>query len=90
MKIGLVLRDTIRIHGKLIIDGHHRYIASIMAGYTLDQVQWSSTSAKEPIGWEAVALMEEDIESEQEIRAMNEIDAQYNSLTIEELTERLK
>ena len=47
---------AIKIQDDFICDGHHRFIAAILAGYNLDVVNWSSSSATTIISWETVSF----------------------------------
>jgi len=37
--------QSIKVDGNLIIDGHHRYLASLLSGVTLDTIPSTKTSA---------------------------------------------
>jgi hypothetical protein len=43
--------DCIKVCDNLIIDGHHRYVSSILAGIELDTVKSSKTVATFEYGW---------------------------------------
>lgn len=73
MKIGIEF-SGIKVDGDLIIDGHHRYLASLIAGISLDRYPSCRTSATEVTDWSTVRLDTEDWETEDEIQDWNEKD----------------
>ena len=80
----------IKVDGELIIDGHHRYIASLLAGAKMEIVPWKSSSATSPVSWHTVSLVLEDWDTEAKIHILNEEDAVYNGLDIASFTALLK
>ena len=89
MSIGLKF-DAIKVDDKLIIDGHHRYLASILSGVSLDRNSVPKSSAKVATDWQNVALVDEDWDTAAKIAMLNELDAEYNGLSVEELIEKIK
>jgi hypothetical protein len=87
MSISLLLRDSIQVCDDLIIDGHHRYIAAILAGYKLSRVPSLMSSAKQLGEWKDVTLVDTDWDSASDINTFNEEDARYNGLTLEEIVD---
>jgi hypothetical protein len=49
----------IKVDGKLIRDGHHRYLALLMANNPLERVSGIKTSATRQVDWKFV-VFEED------------------------------
>lgn len=82
--------DDIKICNKLIIDGHHRYISSLLANIKLEEVKSSKTSATIEYKWSAVEFVEEEWDTEDKILLLNELDASYNNLTLEKIIEITK
>jgi hypothetical protein len=80
----------IKVEENLICDGHHRYLASILANFPLERIPGNKTSATTPIGWESVVFEEEDWDTLAKIRMLNEQDAEYNNIPIEKIVELLK
>jgi hypothetical protein len=89
MSIGLTF-NAISVDDKLIVNGHHRYLASVLVGYKLDQIPCPKTSAKEAIDWKLVKLVDEDWDTDAKIRMLNEEDARYNDLSTDDLIRKLK
>lgn len=89
MAIGITFA-SISVDRNIIINGHHRYLASLLVGYKLDQVPCPKTDAKEEVDWKSVKLVDEDWDTEAKIRMLNEEDARYNDLTLDELIGKLK
>lgn len=89
-KMRLHLRfGSIQVDKGVIINGHHRYLASKLADYQLDQVPGIRTAVKELIDWQHVILVEDDWDTEAKIRHLNEEDARYNGMSVEELLAQL-
>lgn len=89
-KMRLNLRfGSIQVNEGVILNGHHRYLASKLADYQLDRVPGIRTAAKELIDWQNVELVEDDWDTEAKIRHLNEEDARYNSMSVEKLLAQL-
>jgi len=88
MKIGVKF-SGIRVDGELIIDGHHRYLASLLAGVSLEMYPSIKTSATKIIEWNNVDFVKDDWDTEVKILLMNKIDAEYNGMSLEKLNELL-
>jgi len=75
--------DDIKIYDDLIIDGHHRYLSSLITDFEIGQVFNHKTSATKPIEWNIVEFDENDWDTPSKILHLNEQDAIYNGLDIE-------
>lgn len=82
--------DDIKIDDDLIIDGHHRYVSSILSNIKLGCVKSSKTSATIEYNWENVEFVNEEWDTEDKIRRLNEIDAEFNNISIEKILEIIK
>lgn len=80
----------IKVESNLICDGHHRYIASMLANFSLEKISGRVTSATAAIPWESVIFEEEDWDTPAKINMLNEQDADYNNITKELIVELLK
>jgi hypothetical protein len=89
MKAG-VRFSAIKVDNDIICDGHHRYLASLLADYALEYSPASRTSATIPIEWPYVIFVEEDWDTIAKIQMLNEYDAQYNNIPLTEILELLK
>jgi hypothetical protein len=56
MRAGIFF-SGIKVNDDCICDGHHRYIASVLAGYQIDQQPGVLASAHEKISWKDVVLI---------------------------------
>jgi hypothetical protein len=89
MRVGIKFTG-IKVDGDLIIDGHHRFLASILAGFDLEKFPSYKTSVTNFIKWEDIEFVDEDWDTMAKIEYLNMIDAENNGITLEELTELLK
>jgi len=80
----------IKVENSLICDGHHRYIASILADFPLERIPGNTTSATTTVHWESVTFEDEDWDTPAKINMLNEQDADYNNITIEKIFELLR
>ena len=80
----------IKVENNLICDGHHRYIASMLADFPLERIPGSITSATTAVHWQSVIFEEEDWDTPAKIKILNEQDADYNNIAIEFILELLK
>lgn len=88
--VGKIKFSAIKVENALICDGHHRYIASLLANFTLDKVPGNITTATTIIDWKSVLFEEEDWDTPAKINMLNEQDAHYNNVPIEKIVELLK
>jgi hypothetical protein len=86
MTVGIQF-DDIKVCDDLIIDGHHRYVSSILAGKTLGRVKSSKTSATRTREWEDVKFVEEEWDTPEKIYSLNEDDAEFNNISLDRLIE---
>ena len=90
LKIGVKFSE-IKIGEKLIIDGHHRYLASILAKVEIATLPSHRVTATKLIEWCDIEIDSEDWDREEkEIKRFNEIDAKNSNLSLEELIQLLK
>lgn len=82
--------SSIKVENNLICDGHHRYVASLLANFPIERISGSSTSATIIVNWESVIFEEEDWDTSAKINMLNEQDAEYNNMPIEKIVELLK
>jgi len=75
--------DDIKVCDDLIINGHHRYISSLIVNFDLGQVKSNTTSATKPTEWDIIEFDEQDWDTSAKIAYLNELDAMYNGLDIE-------
>lgn len=89
MSIGIKF-SGIKVESNLICDGHHRYIASILARFPLEVIPGTVTSVTIAVQWESVIFEEEDWDTAAKINMLNEQDADYNNIPIAQILELLK
>lgn len=80
----------INVDSNMICDGHHRYVASVLADFPLEQYSGKRTAATSVIDWNFVVFEEEDWDTNAKIQMLNEEDAKYNSMSVEEIRQLLK
>lgn len=70
----------------LIVNGHHRYISSILTDVELEIISdYPRPSLVNEIDWISVDFVEEDWDTQAEIKLLNEQDAHYNGLSMEDV-----
>jgi hypothetical protein len=89
MDIGLRFSE-IKVDGDLIIDGHHRYIASLFANVEMERVASIKTSATEITEWKLVTFDSNDWDTEAQIDEFNKNDADFNAVSVSEILNKLK
>lgn len=89
MKAGIKFSD-IKVDENIIIDGPHRYIASLLADVSLEKQPSYKTSSTVVFDWSIVNLAEDDWDTEAKILIMNKEDAEYNDISLEDLNALLK
>lgn len=89
MSAGIMFQG-IKVENNLICDGHHRYIASLLANFPLERIPGSITSATTSVHWQSVIFEQEDWDTPAKIKILNEQDAAYNNRAIELILELLE
>lgn len=82
--------DDIKVCDSCIIDGHHRFISSILAEIILDEAKSSNTSATIEYNWNDVDFVEEEWDTPEKIKRLNELDAEFNGISLERIIEITK
>jgi hypothetical protein len=82
--------DDIKICDNLIIDGHYRYISSIMAGIEIGKSNSHKTSATQEFDWNMVDFVDIEWDTDDKIQYLNELDAEFNNISIEKILEFTK
>jgi hypothetical protein len=75
--------DDIKICGKLIMDGHHRYLSSLIMGVPINSVSSNKTSATKAVNWSDMEFDENDWDTRSKILHLNEQDARYNGRDVD-------
>lgn len=75
--------DEIKVCDNLIIEGHHRYLSSLIMSFELGKVSSLSSSTTKATTWDLMDLVEEDWDTPAKIAYLNELDAKYNDLELE-------
>lgn len=82
MSLGIKF-NAIHVADGLIIDGHHRYLASLVAGIELDRRPYVLPAANDATNWESVSFDEADWDTAAKIQKLNQEDALYNDVDIQ-------
>jgi len=80
----------IKIYNNLIIDGHHRFIASEFIGQKIEMIKYSKPTYIKKENWGNLYIDESDWESHKEIILWNIRDADYNQISLSELMKKIK
>lgn len=89
MLVGINFTE-IKVDSTYICDGHHRYIASLLAKYVINTIPSKRTSASQVTDWKSVEFDTEDWDTLAKIKFLNEQDAFYNNLSVDKLIELVK
>jgi hypothetical protein len=85
-----IIFPPIKVDKDKIIDGHHRYLASLLANKQIQILPYPKTSATHMVDWQNMLLVQEDWDSEEMIKKLNETDAKFNNLSFSEIIEMIK
>jgi len=70
----------------LIVNGHHRYISSLLSDFDIEIVSnYPKPSVVNDFTWKTVEFTVDDWDSPSKIKRLNALDARYNNMTIEEI-----
>ncbi len=90
MKNGILFK-AIHVNETRIIDGHHRYISSVLANYKLENIpNYPKPSHLNDYDWSDVCFTEEEWDTNERIRRLNEEDARFNDCSIEAIERMIK
>lgn len=90
MEVGILFPSVQIAEGSVIVNGHHRYLASLLTNFELTFVECPLSLAKTVTQWKFVRIVDEDWDSEYGIIRHNETDARYNNMNIEQLLNLLR
>jgi len=79
--------DDIKICDNLIMDGHHRYLSSLIMHVNIGSVASQKTSVTKLVSWKDIEFDENDWDTDSKILHLNEQDARYNGIDIEFLNQ---
>jgi hypothetical protein len=82
--------DDIKVCDDLIIDGHHRYISSLVAGVKIGITKYPKSSATITYDWKTIDFTETEWDTEDKIQHLNELDAEFNNIEIDKINEIIK
>jgi len=80
----------IQVAGSAIINGHHRYLAALLANYQLSRAAGIRSEAKLNVDWKAVILEDADWDLPGDVERFNAEDARYCGMGLGEFLERIK
>jgi hypothetical protein len=75
--------DDIKICEDLVIDGHHRYISSLLAEIEIGKTKSLKSSVTKIYEWIDIEFDENDWDTDSKIQYLNERDAEYNQVDVE-------
>lgn len=86
MQQNLKFRPICVSSDNVIIDGHHRYLASLISNYKLEIVSnYPKPSFLNVYEWNNVEFIKDDWDSPSKIKKLNEDDAFYNDMSLEDV-----
>lgn len=89
MMLGIKFQG-IKVDGDVIVDGHHRYLASIFANVALERIPSIKSAAKNIYEWNVIQIVDDDWDTSAKILMLNEQDADYNNIELNVLLNLLK
>jgi len=76
---------------EIIVDGHHRYLGSVITGYNLETVQnYPKSRDLNDYNWNSVSYVSDDWDTASKIKMLNQKDAQYNNMSLKDVELILK
>lgn len=82
--------DAIKVVDGLVIDGHHRFIASILAGVEIEKFPSTKNLSQTNFEWSEVTLSLSEYDTESDIDYHNFNDAQRNGISKNEIEKILE
>ena len=80
----------IKVSNNIIIDGHHRYLASKIASIDLQKIHFTEVNNLKSKGWQELLFDGTDWDTPEQIFKHIQTDAQYNKISIEKLLSLLE
>ncbi len=81
MKLGIAF-ENIRVNNSRIVDGHHRYVCSILSETEIGINDWPIPSTAINCDWKDLIINEDDYEDAEMIQNHNIRDAELNNVDI--------
>lgn len=82
--------NNIQVFENLIIDGHHRYVSSLLANKSIGSVPTLKTSATKRYEWKDVEFVDIEWDTPEKIEKLNRDDAEFNNIPVREIVEMTK
>lgn len=79
--------DDIKVCDDLVIDGHHRYFSSLLAGQPISTIKTLRSSATVKCDWRTINFVDTEWDTDAKIQKLNEDDALFNNIPLEKLVE---
>ena len=90
MKHGVKFKPIDVCSDHWIIDGHHRYISSILSSYDIEAVtDYPKPHVLNEIDWADVEFVEDDWDTPAKVKMLNGLDAEHNGMEIEDIEDIL-
>jgi len=89
MRLGIKFPE-IKVCKNIIIDGHHRYLASKIASIDLQKINFTEVNNLESKRWDELLFDGADWDTPEQILKHIQTDAQYNKISIEKLLSLLE
>ena len=80
----------IKVSNNIIIDGHHRYLASKIASVKLQKIYFPELKYINATSWHEIFIDETDWDTIEEVRNHIQKDAKYNKISVEKLLSLLE
>lgn len=80
----------IKVYDNLVIDGHHRYISSLLANKNINTIPTLKPSKTKTITWKTIEFVDEEWDTPEKIKILNMEDAEFNNISISVLLELTK
>ncbi|MCF6308235.1 MAG: hypothetical protein L3J09_09785 [Flavobacteriaceae bacterium] len=86
MKFGIEF-DNLRVNDSRIVDGHHRYICSVLIELEIGMNDYPIASTSVNCNWEDIEIDDIDYETEDQIQDHNIRDSELNNVEIDILND---
>ena len=89
MKAGIKFSDIkVCEDNKLICDGHHRYLASLLANAPIGKN--TSFTKSDITEWKSIVFEEDEWDNPEELHVINQQDAAYNNIKLDKIMKLLE
>ncbi len=90
MQEAKIIIPPIKVDEQLIVDGHHRYLASKIAGTSIEYRRWTKADSVMGCNWSEIVIVTDDWYNNTLLKETYRYYANFNNQKLDEFIKRLQ